>query len=63
MRVIFSLLVWMLLLVACRPTETTPRQTSMERPTAPAGDDFRADAVKWVAATDKPQLIEIFSYD
>jgi len=35
------------------------------RPSQPAaeGDDFRPDPVAVVAATGRPQLIEVFSYD
>lgn len=65
------------LLVACAST-TAPQPTdapgaaspeatdiSTLRPKAPAGEseDFRPDSPLLVAATGRPQLIEVFSYD
>jgi hypothetical protein len=65
-----SLFAW-LFLTACSSTPTSPAETGVEevetvagRPTAPAsGDAFREDSPEHVAATGRPQLIEVFAYD
>jgi len=38
-------------------------QNNANRPSAPAGDDFRSDPAIWVANTGYPQVVEVFSYD
>ncbi|MCU0482618.1 MAG: hypothetical protein MUE54_15615 [Anaerolineae bacterium] len=42
---------------------TAENQNTANRPSAPAGDDFRPDPASWVANTGYPQLVEVFSYD
>jgi hypothetical protein len=62
-----SLFAW-LFLAACSGTTSPPTTPTVEivpgRPTAPAsGDSFREDSPEQVAATGRPQLIEVFAYD
>lgn len=47
------------------PTTTNPDDTTraLAHASAPAGNDFREDSPLLVAATGKPQLLEVFSYD
>lgn len=51
--------------VTAAPTEDVSADLAALRPAAPAAEDadFRADPVTVVAATGRPQLIEVFSYD
>jgi hypothetical protein len=64
------------LLTACAPQAGAPAsartaqpdaatEAMPERPSSPAAEDgdFRADSPLHVAATGRPQLIEVFSYD
>jgi hypothetical protein len=38
-------------------------ETGNNRPSAPAGDDYRPDPASWVGNSGTPQLVEVFSYD
>lgn len=51
--------------VTAAPTADVSADLAALRPDAPAAEDadFRADPVAVVAATGRPQLIEVFSYD
>ncbi|PJF32406.1 MAG: hypothetical protein CUN52_01800 [Phototrophicales bacterium] len=73
---VISVSILSLLLVGCAgsdsPTATpTPQSTTSDdtvqaganRPSAPAGEDYRPDPVSWVANSGYPQLVEVFSYD
>ncbi len=65
MKFLLSLLLGIFALVACSPTApAAPTEPAAAQfPSSPAGENFRADNVEWVATTGKPQLVEIFSYD